>query len=352
MKKALIILFILVLLGGGGYYYYQNYYTPEPEVIPCEHEWAPATCLVPETCIKCSATQGETIAHIWGDTSCVSPQPCIMCGSSDGLVVEHEWQENAKICVRCNVDMRSVDEKFMESLAAGLEDRWQKTDAYLARLEAQSYAEAFRTSTNKKRVQRIFPQEEMLKYLQAEHDHIIQYDQMLFENEEFGSWAYKYIKGVRISIEEMNELTDSTHWVDQYTRAGFHEQCLALYKLNQMIPISISEDHAEELAELLENGELIDKMNELMELTAFQNIQTMTDGRDRFEAIVRNTTGRKFETFSYEVELLDANGEVVETRILDDEDWKPDQVKRFNFIAPVGVQQAVVVSMDWMFEEE
>lgn len=358
MKKLLVVLVILALLGGGGYYYYINYYekpaevTATPVVTVCEHEWAPATCMVAETCLKCGQVQGEPIAHVWGDTSCVSPQPCLMCGTMDGLVVEHQWQENAHICEACGVDMRTMDERFAASLSEGLTNRWELTKAYMARLEAQAYAEAHRTATQKKRVLRYYPQDEMLKYLQAEHDAIISYQNALFENEEYGDWAYRYISGLLLSIDEMNETYDTTHFVDQYTRAGFHEQSLALYKLNQMIPLNIPEEYTEDFNVLLENGELIDQMNLLMELTAFQNIQTLTDGRDRFEAIVKNTTGRKFETFSYEINLLDASGEVVETRIMDTEDWEPGAVERFNFIAPLGVEQVKIVGADWMFEEE
>ena len=69
------------------------------------HEWQPATCDAPKTCVLCGATEGEVLEHKWQPATCDAPKTCVLCGAIEGEVLEHKWQEatcdTAKTCDVC-----------------------------------------------------------------------------------------------------------------------------------------------------------------------------------------------------------------------------------------------------------
>ena len=93
------------------------------------HQWEPATCEKPETCVKCGKTRGEplphdmvpatctTVAHCkncnyqsgnladhaWEDATVSGPRKCSVCGLTDGdpLPCVHSFNEDTGICAKC-----------------------------------------------------------------------------------------------------------------------------------------------------------------------------------------------------------------------------------------------------------
>lgn len=55
------------------------------------HEYAPATCTEPETCVKCGKTNGNANGHSWIITSCTAPKTCSICGAIGEARGEHRW---------------------------------------------------------------------------------------------------------------------------------------------------------------------------------------------------------------------------------------------------------------------
>lgn len=55
----------------------------------CFHEWRPATCTMPETCIECGETRGSEIDHDWSTATCEKPKTCRMCGDTKGEPLAH-----------------------------------------------------------------------------------------------------------------------------------------------------------------------------------------------------------------------------------------------------------------------
>ena len=55
-------------------------------LMACEHshEWSEATCVEPQTCKKCGATQGSVIEHDWSSATCTTAKTCRFCGSKEG----------------------------------------------------------------------------------------------------------------------------------------------------------------------------------------------------------------------------------------------------------------------------
>ena len=101
-------------------------------VAPNGHDWNDATCIDPETCSVCGATQGEALGHAWNDgeittapdcvnegvktytcgtcgetkteavapnghdwndATCIDPETCSVCGATQGEALGHAWDD-------------------------------------------------------------------------------------------------------------------------------------------------------------------------------------------------------------------------------------------------------------------
>ena len=71
----------------------------------CEHEWAAANCVDPQTCSLCGETEGEALGHSWVDPDCVTPKTCSVCGVAEGEALGHSWVDadcvNPQTCSVC-----------------------------------------------------------------------------------------------------------------------------------------------------------------------------------------------------------------------------------------------------------
>lgn len=58
-----------------------------------KHEWAPADCVKPMTCLKCGKTQGSPLGHKWKDADCTHPKTCSVCSETEGEALGHSFGE-------------------------------------------------------------------------------------------------------------------------------------------------------------------------------------------------------------------------------------------------------------------
>lgn len=69
------------------------------------HDWADATCLKPQICSICGATQGEPLGHDWAEADCRYPETCKRCGEERGAALGHDWADatctQPRTCKRC-----------------------------------------------------------------------------------------------------------------------------------------------------------------------------------------------------------------------------------------------------------
>jgi len=264
-------------------------------------------------------------------------------------VLTHAWAEHRSVCTACGLDERGVDERFMDAIGASLEARWSMVDADLAVLVEESLAEAERTGRKAKTVQPVFTRERMKEFVQAEYDQIIGYRGSAFESQTFIDWAEIYIDGVLITMDEMEGLAETVHLVEQYARDGYHTQSVALYHLNQEVPIIVADHHQDELQAMLTNGEAIAKVSDLMANISFQPVATTPDGRDRLEAIVTNDTGLHFASFSFDVNLFDKDGGYLATKTLTADNWEPGEKRSLSFYTVKNTYQMQMMFANWMF---
>ena len=59
-----------------------------------KHEWAAATCTVPETCGVCGEMQGEALGHEWTEANYHQASCCSVCGEKNGEPLVPEFVEH------------------------------------------------------------------------------------------------------------------------------------------------------------------------------------------------------------------------------------------------------------------
>lgn len=71
----------------------------------CIHDWKDASCTEARICVKCGATEGESLGHIWVDADCTTAKTCTRCKESLGRPLGHSWIPatctEAKTCSAC-----------------------------------------------------------------------------------------------------------------------------------------------------------------------------------------------------------------------------------------------------------
>lgn len=71
------------------------------------HQWEPATCEKPETCVKCGKTRGEPVPHDMVPATCIAIAHCKNCNYETGTLADHTWEDatisNPKKCSVCGL---------------------------------------------------------------------------------------------------------------------------------------------------------------------------------------------------------------------------------------------------------
>jgi hypothetical protein len=247
------------------------------------------------------------------------------------MELTHEWQEECRICIHCGVDERPADDRFPEVLAAGLEERWQIE----ADLKENGQTDEIYVLTK----------EDWETLFDAEYIRLEPFRREVFQNEELGAAAQRYI----ISLEKSRDALvyfGTDQWEDEYHNGAYWEQAAALFEINTLRPVSVGEEYQKTLTQMVANGEIINMVWPLLDQIQFLYINTTNAGK-KFETTVKNTTSLTFEWFSLDVNLLNEDGEVLSTENIKVLSWTPDQKKRFNFITDTEFAAIDVAFANW-----
>lgn len=297
----------------------------------CEHEWQASTCLAPRTCILCGETEGKLRAHEWGSTDCQAPQPCVVCGTMDGLEVTHQWREDCKICINCGQDERPADDRLHDHLAEGLQRRWQ--------LEKDL----------KKDRKYVYTKEDWTAMFDAEYEKLASFKEEKFEDEDLRKLAHAYIRHLEESYETLEQF-GTDEWEDAYRSRVYQRQTVTLMELNQICPISVSEEYEKDLTRMLTNGEIISMVGTIIDQIYFLNIGTTPYG-STYETTIKNSTTLTFEWFTLEIELLDESGKVLDNKLLELTGWEPEEKVRLNFVTNETFSTVDVAFANWKLLE-
>ena len=291
----------------------------------CEHEWQASTCLAPRTCTRCGVTEGKLRAHDYGSTACNDPKPCTVCGTMEGMELTHQWRQDCKICIHCGQDSRPADDRFMDKLTEGINKRWS-----LHRYEDSTLTK-----------------EDWTNCIRTEYDLLIPFLEEKFQDKALGEAAQTYVRCVAASMEAV-ESFDPVTWVDVYDSKIFQEQCMALYHINQVRPVTAAEEHAPRLEYTLNQGEIVNMIFPFFDEIMFLYV----DGNNivkKYETTLVNTTSLNFQKFIFEINLFDENGNILDTVESKVNSWRPGTRQRFNFQTDVEFHSLKVQFARWDF---
>ena len=282
----------------------------------CKHEWQEASCTQPETCVRCGKTEGDALGHDYEDTTCISQKPCTRCGTYDGMVLTHEWREDGKVCTLCGMDTRTPEEKFSEALITGLSENF-----YIA-------ADAWKGG-----------------FLE-EYEETIPYKEEQFLDPDLTFWAEQYYENLE-NIHSALEHYGTDNWDTVYTYWLYHDRALILYNINEIMPLTLPAEYRADLQALLDDGETVNSVTQLCKEIDFHEI-TGSDGKQTHEALTTNTSAVDFKKFSVEIDLLDADGNVVETKTIDVRNWKRGTQKSLKFSTTAKFKSIDVKFANWV----
>ena len=213
-----------------------------------------------------------------------------------------------------------ADEDFISDLAKGLEARW----------EIQEPEDSFEYYTEEHR-------ELYTKYVDAELQYIEKYRDEKFEDKKLQEKAISYINACDDQKAAMKYVTvdqekSDNMWVEAYdTRTKLIEEFVNKYGL------TVKEKYQSTLDDLLTNAETVrgneeveKKVDALCKSIVFEKTED-NEYWDTYTAIVENNTGMDFAEYSVDLNLIDADGVIVDTAYASVSNFKNGQKAKFEF---------------------
>ena len=204
-----------------------------------------------------------------------------------------------------------ADEQFIKDMAKGLEARWtlneqdENKDGYDAiELQSDEYKKM------------------MLSYIQAELDCVEKYKDEKFENSKLQEKAISYIN----ILNKNKEICDYIP-VDYYGKYSdefdplYAERSKIIEEMANDYGLTVSEKFQSYLDEFKARSQIVKEQDALQSSidTMLANVQFTEVNDDgfgwkKYQAVIENTTGKDFSTFSVNINLMSADGVIVETQ--------------------------------------
>ena len=211
-----------------------------------------------------------------------------------------------------------ADDSFVQDMSKGLQARW---DLNAIDEQKEGYDEIL---VNSKEYQDM-----MISYIDAELNEIEKYAEEKFENKNLQEIAIKYIN----LLEKHKEICDYiTVDYDKYYgefEPIYNERSKVIESMVKDYGMTVYEEHQSILDDFLTNSQLVkdqeskqNAINSMLQNIQFQEVTDDGFGWRTYQAVVENTTGIDFKTLQININLLDADGVIVETTY--------DQVSSFN----------------------
>lgn len=202
-----------------------------------------------------------------------------------------------------------ADDAFVQDMASGLQARWYLTDQDE---QKEGYEDIPVNSEEHKDM--------MLSYINAELDYIGKYQNEQFEDSKLQEIAIKYINLLNQHIEICEYITvDYEKYYEEFEPI-YNERSKVITELVEDYGLTVEEKYQTTLNDFLTNSQLVteteNKEKQIEELV--KNIQfSMTEniGGDykKYSATVENTTDINFSQLQLTINLLDADGVILES---------------------------------------
>ena len=221
----------------------------------------------------------------------------------------------------------SVEESFVKDAAKGLQARWDISD--------QSDTAGVTDGKS------------FVACVDAELDAISKYKDSEFEDEALGKLAVEYIELLEKSKSLASDYYDKNYetFNSEYTPLN-QRRSQIIKTLSEDYQLPIDEDHKDTLNTFIADANLNTAVQDIISSTSFE--KTEDDyGWKKYEATVENTTDKTFESFWFDISLLDKDGVVVETQSAHTENWKPGDKHRFEFSTDAKFDKMEIENAEW-----
>lgn len=304
----------------------------------CQHQWQKSTCLAPRTCTLCGLTEGKVRAHEYANTACNAAQPCIYCGTMDGIEYTHEWRNNCKICKHCGYDARPADDRFMDKLVLGLESRFALNPPDPTP-EDEEYWYGPKPLTR----------EDWQARFEAEYAQVVPFLEEEFQDPELGALAKSYAECIVQSMDALDTF-GTEQWDDLYPNHIYQVQTETLFHIHQLRPFTVKEEYDKFLQEMLINGEAMKMVNELIDEVMFLYVDT-NGNQKKYETTLTNTTSLDFKYFTFDVELLNADGKRIHSETITKNHWNSGDSHRFTIYTDKEFQVMRIYAATWQLQD-
>lgn len=228
----------------------------------------------------------------------------------------------------CSSASKSVDESFISAEAKGLQERWDVSDKQ-EKDKVESTAETF------------------IACVDAELNAIAEFKEAEFEDETLGGLAKEYIGILEKSKELAADYYDKNYetFSTEYTTIN-QRRSQIIQKFSEDYQLPIDDDHTDTLNTFIADAKLTTAVQDIISSTTFE--MTEDDyGWKKYQAVVENTTEKTFESFNFDINLVDKEGVVVQTQNAYTENWKPGDKHRFEFSTDAEFDKIEIEKADW-----
>ena len=194
-----------------------------------------------------------------------------------------------------------ADEDFIADLQKSLVARWTITEASDGILSADDY------------------KEEINSGVQAELDIIEKYQNEKFENTKLQETLLKYINNLKAQIETVAYYgVDDIKYAQEW-EALYGERTQIIDDFVKNYGLTVPEEYQSVLNEMLTNAKIVtEKENEEEVINAWIDSIVFEQTEDNYgmktyQAVVENTTGCNFQYINLHINMIDANGVVLQT---------------------------------------
>ena len=233
----------------------------------------------------------------------------------------------------CSNEEKVYDQKFLSDFKKGLMDRWDLTNE----IEFTS-------------------RETGEKFVDAELNCIEEYSTKRFEDTKLQEKAIVYINLLKqqrealtyydVDVEKYSELWDEAYEKRSICIIDFIQS----YNLEFSDKYRINVDEFILKAKKVKEDELLSKqIEEIKESIEFKKVK-QSGSYGYYEAIVENVTEKTFDSFSIDVNLVDAEDVIVESNYVSVSNWSPGKKAKFEFMTDVNFE-TYELELDYYFED-
>ncbi len=218
------------------------------------------------------------------------------------------------------------NQEFTQAVVNGLQAHWTITDAAQQNLSADQFVDA----------------------MQKEYDAVKDYENKSFADENMEKPAKDYISAVKDSIDAVSYYDNNSKFEQKYTKEAYPRRCSALYQINKIEPLSVSESQKSDLNDVLGDGELSYASGLIAKNAEFKKEKDKYEGETyhTYSAVVKNTSDIDFSYFSFDINLVDKDGVTVKTTTASTENWKAGSKHRFEFSTDKKFKKIEIQSYD------